>query len=103
LPKAAPGGPISSTLLLLNAYSEDREFTLPEPAQDWEILVDAAEAIEVDESEVESDTDADADAEHAADNAASAPPTKHVRAIVDNRISVAAHSAVLLGIRNIAV
>ena len=86
--QAQPGGPVSSTLLLLNAYSEDREFILPAPAQEWEILVDAAEAIEVDQSRAE---------------ATGAAPASHRRAVIDNRMAVAAHSAVLLGIRNIAV
>jgi glycogen operon protein len=112
------GGRVSATLLLLNAYSEEREFTLPEPVLDWEILVDAAEKIAVEEKPAQADAGA---AEVAEAEAAPAPAEEEgdvatevmaeadtvieaartMRAVVDNRISVAAHSAVLLGVRNI--
>jgi glycogen operon protein len=104
--QAEPGGPVSATLLLLNAYSEEREFTLPEPAQDWEILVDAAEAIEVDENPLGAETEAEAVPVEAEDYVAAetlSQAARPARAVIDNRISVAAHSAVLLGVRNIAI
>jgi glycogen operon protein len=129
--RAEPGGPVSATLLLLNAYSEDHEFVLPEPAQEWELLADAAEPIEVGDYAVEAepDTEAATEAESEADVAlaiavAAATETETgtetqaqaasgilarlaaraepaVRAVVKNRISVAAHSAVLLGAKRI--
>src|SRR5690606_27356209 len=34
---------ITASLLLLNAHWEDREFILPEPALDWQVLIDAAQ------------------------------------------------------------
>ncbi len=61
-------GEVSASLLLVNAHSEDREFTLPEPKLDWLVLIDAAEV-----------TDG---------------PT--VRKPQDNIITVLAHSALLL-------
>jgi glycogen operon protein len=36
-------GSLSMSLLLLNAYSEDREFVLPPPQMEWRVLLDAAE------------------------------------------------------------
>jgi glycogen operon protein len=132
--QAEPGGPVSATLLLLNAYSEDHEFILPEPVQEWALLADAAEPLEVGHYAVEAEavagTEAGAEAEaeeevalaiavaaatetqagtdkqaQAASGilarlAARAEPA--VRAVVNNRISVAAHSAVLLGAKRIA-
>ena len=103
------GGRVSATLLLLNAYSEEREFTLPEPGLDWEILVDAAEKIAVEERPAEVDAEAGTadDGDVATDVMAEAGAvievSKTMRAVVDNRISVAAHSAVLLGVRHIAL
>jgi glycogen operon protein len=35
-------GSISASLLLLNAFSADREFVLPQPAMPWRVVVDAA-------------------------------------------------------------
>jgi glycogen operon protein len=67
-----PGGPASSTLLLINGYSEDHEFILPAPHLPWQVLVDAAEPVD--------------------DEGRPAP-----RSVQDNRIVVAAHAAVLLG------
>ena len=106
------GGRVSATLLLLNAYSEEHEFTLPGPVLDWEIVVDAAEKIAVEEKPAEVDPEAEAgtpedeDGDVATDVMAEAgtviEAAKTMRALVDNRISVAAHSAVLLGVRNIA-
>jgi isoamylase len=66
--KKADQGAVSASLLLVNAHSEDREFVLPEPILDWIVRIDAAE-------------DADAPA---------------VRKPIDNRITVVAHSAILL-------
>jgi isoamylase len=102
------GGRVSATLLLLNAYSEEREFTLPEPALEWEILVDAAEKIAVEQKPAEVDAEAEAAGdggvatEAMAEAGAVIEAARTMRAVVDNRISVAAHSAVLLGVRNIA-
>ena len=109
----AEGGHVSATLMLLNAYSEEHEFTLPEPVLDWEILVDAAEKIAVEEKPAAPDAVPDADATPADDDGGVAveamaeadtviEAAKTLRAIVNNRISVAAHSAVLLGVRTIA-
>ena len=67
----AATGKVSASLLLLNAFSEDREFVLPEPALDWRAVLDAAAPL----------------AESAA---------LPQRQPVNNRILVAAHSAVLL-------
>jgi len=110
--QSEPGGRVSATLLLLNAYSEEREFTLPEPVLDWEILVDAAEKIAVEEKPAQGEPDnaaapgADDDGEVATAAMAEAgvviEAARTMRAVVNNRISVAAHSAVLLGVRNIA-
>jgi pullulanase/glycogen debranching enzyme len=71
-----PGGPASATLLLINGYSEDHEFILPEPRLDWQLLADAAEPVD----------------EHG---------KPQPRSVQDNRIIVAAHAAVLLGVRPI--
>ena len=106
------GGRVSATLLLLNAYSEEREFTLPEPVLDWEILVDAAEKIAVEEKPAQADAEAEAAAAPAEEEGGVATEARAeaetvieaartMRAVIDNRISVAAHSAVLLGVRNI--
>ncbi len=59
---------VTASLLLLNAHWEDREFVLPEPVLDWQVLIDAAQKDD-------------------------APPA-HVPG--HNRITVSAHSAVLL-------
>jgi isoamylase len=122
--RAEPGGPVSATLLLLNAYSEDREFILPEPVLEWELLADAAEPIEVGDYAAEAVASAEAQAEVAIALAmAAATETQSegggattealarlakrdepvVRAVVNNRIVVAAHSAVLLGVSRIAI
>jgi len=63
---------VDASLLLLNAFSEDREFVLPAPEMPWRVAVDAAEPTGV--------------------------PTVEAAAgrITENRIKVAAHSAVLL-------
>lgn len=61
--------PISAALFLLNAFSENREFILPQPQLDWKVLVDAAEP------------------SHGGD---------HANVPQHGRISVAAHSATLL-------
>ncbi|RJF95334.1 glycogen debranching protein GlgX [Noviherbaspirillum saxi] len=37
-------GTVSVSLLLLNAFKEDREFSLPPPAMPWKLLIDAASA-----------------------------------------------------------
>jgi glycogen operon protein len=72
----AEDGTASATLLLINGYSEDHEFVLPEPRLPWQVLADAAEPMD--------------EAGH---------PTP--RSVRDNRITVAAHAAVLLGVRPI--
>lgn len=63
---------VAASLLLLNAFSEDREFELPPPHIPWRVAIDAAEP-------------------HGA-------PSQEAAAsrIQDNRIKVAAHAAVLL-------
>lgn len=122
--RAEPGGPVSATLLLMNAYSEDREFILPEPVLEWELLADAAEPIEVGDYAAEMVASAEAQAEVAIALAmAAATETQSegggaatealarlasrdepvARAVVNNRIVVAAHSAVLLGATRIAI
>jgi isoamylase len=63
----------AASLLLLNAFSEDREFVLPAPAVPWQVAVDAAEPF---------------------DPAALKAHGK--RQPHNNRITVAAHSALLL-------
>ncbi|KIF80868.1 glycogen debranching protein GlgX [Noviherbaspirillum autotrophicum] len=62
-------GTVSASLLLLNAFSEDREFDLPKPEMPWQVLLDAAEQ------------------SHGGGRA---------RAVQHNRIRVFAHSALLL-------
>lgn len=62
-----------ASLLLLNAFSEDREFTLPQPELAWRILLDAAKPSRDDED-----------------------GKQPIRRPEDNRVTVAAHSAVLL-------
>ena len=115
---------MSATLLLMNAYSEDREFILPEPVLEWELLADAAEPIEVGDYAAEAVASAEAQAEVAIAQAMAAAtdirsedggtateslarPANHNepvgRAVVNNRIVVAAHSAVLLGATRIAI
>jgi isoamylase len=66
---------ITASLLLLNSFSEEREFTLPEPALPWRVLIDAAEDVAV----------------HGKDKHGKATKTPN-----DNKIMVAAHSALLL-------
>ncbi|HEX8885911.1 MAG TPA: glycogen debranching protein GlgX, partial [Noviherbaspirillum sp.] len=121
--RAEPNGPVSATLLLMNAYSEDREFILPEPVLEWELLADAAEPIEVGDYAAEAVASAEAQAEVAIALAmAAATETQSeggvaatealarlatrdepvARGVVNNRIVVAAHSAVLLGVSRIA-
>ena len=122
--RADAGGPVSATLLLMNAYSEDREFILPEPVLEWELLADAAEPIKVGDYAAETVASAEAQAEVAIALAmAAATETQSegggaatealarlasrdepvARAVVNNRIVVAAHSAVLLGATRIAI
>jgi glycogen operon protein len=60
-------------LLLLNAFSQDREFILPQPVMAWRTEIDAAEQ--------EDGSSADA---------------AHLRQPRHNKLIVAAHSAVLL-------
>jgi len=67
------GDPVSATMLLLNAFSEDREFLLPLPVLEWRAVIDAAEPFQA----------------GGTGNLPQRQP-KH------NRILVAAHSAVLL-------
>jgi isoamylase len=63
---------VAASLLLLNAFSEDRKFVLPPPAMPWRVVIDAAEPLGVPTVE------------------------KVARRIEHNRITVSAHSAVLL-------
>ncbi|KRB89942.1 glycogen debranching protein GlgX [Noviherbaspirillum sp. Root189] len=69
-------GSISASLLLLNAFSEDREFTLPQPTMPWRLLIDAAE--------------------HMRHHGTLGKPES-------NMINVAAHSAVLLVADNVNI
>ncbi|WP_394779622.1 glycogen debranching protein GlgX [Undibacterium sp.] len=69
-------GQLTASLLLLNAHSEEREFMLPQPEIAWRVLIDAAEDSS---SNVTEDAAA---AQH--------------RRPQDNKINVAAHSALLL-------
>jgi glycogen operon protein len=69
-------GRISASLLLLNAFSEDREFQLPQPVLDWRAVLDAAAMPGEDGAAIE-------------------------RQPAGNRILVAAHSAVLLVADNV--
>jgi len=66
--KRSHASEVTASLFLLNALWEDREFVLPEPVLQWKVLIDAAQK----------------DGE----------PPLHV--IDNNRITVSAHSAVLL-------
>lgn len=72
-------GSISAVLLLLNAFSEDREFVLPAPEMVWRTRIDAAEPVTT----------------HA-----SAQDQDHLHLLQrhpeNNKITVSAHSAVLL-------
>jgi len=79
-------GPVSATLLLLNAFSEDREFNLPHPIMHWQTVIDAAEPAE-------------------AANVAAADGTEPLprRQPQHNRILVAAHSAVLLAADHVRI
>lgn len=65
-------GTISASLLLMNALNEDREFLLPHPLMGWRAIIDAAE-----------------------------PAGPAIRQPDQNRITVAAHSAVLLVAENV--
>lgn len=58
---------VSISLLLINSYSEDREFVLPKPLLDWRVALDAAD-----------------------------PEPGAARKPIDNRINVVSHSALLL-------
>jgi glycogen operon protein len=69
----AGAGTVCATLLLLNAFSEDREFVLPQPVMAWRTVIDAAEPSE----------------------SHSIHPASH-RQPEYNKIIVAAHSAILL-------
>jgi isoamylase len=67
------GDRAAASLLLLNAFSEDREFVLPKPEMAWRVIIDAAEPLDDEES-----------------------GHLRVRRPENNKITVAAHSAVLL-------
>ncbi len=73
-------GTVSASLLLLNAFSRDREFVLPVPTMLWSVAIDAAEPFD------------------AGDLKAIAP-----RQVAHNKIVVAAHSAVLLVADDVAL
>jgi isoamylase len=64
---------VSASLLLLNAYSEDRDFILPQPAISWRTVLDAAEP--------------------PTHIVSGEPPRRQPR---HNKVRVASHSAVLL-------
>jgi glycogen operon protein len=68
-------GSVSVSLLLLNAFKEDREFSLPRPVMPWRLLIDAA----------------------ASDEAGKPREPRN------NSINVAAHSAVLLVADNVTI
>ncbi|HEY0844261.1 MAG TPA: glycogen debranching protein GlgX [Noviherbaspirillum sp.] len=70
-------GAISASLLLLNAFSEDRAFDLPKPDMSWRVVIDAAEIT----AEIPAES----------------------RAVEGNRIIVSAHSAVLLVTDNVII
>jgi glycogen operon protein len=76
-----PSGHYAASLLLLNAFSEDREFVLPPPTVPWRVAIDAAEPVP--ESALEPNDGSNLQAAE--------PRQPH-----DNRITVAAHSALLL-------
>ncbi|MDF3034991.1 MAG: glgX [Paucimonas sp.] len=67
------GYAVAATLLLLNAFSEDREFVLPTPVMPWRIAIDAAEPFD-----------------------GTAAERYMSRKVENNRFLVAAHSAVLM-------
>ena len=67
-------GQLSASLLLLNAFSMDREFILPKPDMPWQVAVDAADPAAVGDREPE-----------------------------DGRVIVSAHSAVLLVTDNVII
>lgn len=69
-------GSISASLLLLNAFSEDREFVLPQPEMPWQVVIDAAETVRANNPDCGRTLD---------------------------RIVVAAHSAVLLVTDNVII
>jgi glycogen operon protein len=71
----------AASLLLLNAFSEDREFILPLPAVPWRVAIDAADFTP--ESALEP-------------NGGTGLQAAGQRKLANNRITVAAHSAVLL-------
>jgi glycogen operon protein len=66
-------GSLAAVLLLLNAFSQDREFSLPQPAMAWRTGIDAAGISD-----------------------GSSIDVSHLRQPYHNKIIVAAHSAVLL-------
>ncbi|HEY8101951.1 MAG TPA: glycogen debranching protein GlgX [Burkholderiaceae bacterium] len=72
---ADKAGAVSAVLLLLNAFSEDREFVLPHPVMMWRTVIDAAEP------------------HHHSGSGADCKPHRQPH---HNKIFVAAHSAVLL-------
>jgi isoamylase len=67
-------GAMSASLLLLNAFSKDSEFILPAPELPWQVALDAAD-----------------------------PATDGNRMPVEGRITVSAHSAVLLVTDNVII
>ncbi|HJV52458.1 MAG TPA: glycogen debranching protein GlgX [Noviherbaspirillum sp.] len=67
-------GTVSASLLLLNAFSEDREFVLPQPEMPWRVALDAAEQ-----------------------------SSGRARAPQHNKIRVSAHSALLLVADNVSI
>ncbi len=67
-------GAVSASLLLLNAFSEDREFVLPKPEMPWRVALDAAEQ-----------------------------SPGRARAPQHNKIKVSAHSALLLVADNVSI
>lgn len=80
-------GAICASLLLLNAFSEDREFVLPEPELPWRVILDAADADDATDA-VQPDVEGRIPVGRIPDN---------------HRIVVAAHSAVLLVTDNVII
>jgi glycogen operon protein len=91
-------GVISASLLLLNAYSENRSFVLPKPVMPWRVLLDAAE----DQGREESRRIGETRETKAGKGTHHARGQAH-RGVENNMINVSAHSAVLLVADNVNI